>query len=388
MKTFRCDHCGHPLFFENVRCLQCDSDLAFLPDRLALCAIEGVPGQDGVWRRKTARGRREGAPHYRLCHNHVEHQACNFAIAAGDSNDLCLSCRQTRVLPPLSVPENVDRWYRIEVAKRRLWYTLAHLGLVATDRSDGSSDGPVFEFLADMPGQPVLTGHSNGLITLNIIEADDAERVRRRDQLHEPYRTLLGHLRHESGHFYWDRLIDEEGRVDAFREVFGDESIDYSQSLQKHYASGGQPAGWQDHFVSAYATSHPWEDFAETWAHYLHMVDLLETAASYNTRVEVPGAVSEEVDDPFQATRPDFDHLVELWVPVTLLVNSLNRSLGQGDAYPFALSASAVEKLRFVHDVIHSPRGKAAETPDTAAVEAAADEGSAMQQPEPATPAN
>jgi hypothetical protein len=377
MKTFRCDNCGHPLFFENVQCLQCGSALAFLPDRLALCAVEEAQGHDpGTWQRKLPRRTRPASRLYRLCRNHTEHQACNFAVPRDDPNDYCVSCRQTRLLPDLSVPENVERWYKIEVAKRRLFYTLAQLRLVNVCPPDGERDGPVFEFLADTPGHMVMTGHADGLITLNVAEADDAERVKRRVELHEPYRTLLGHLRHESGHYYWDRLIDEEGRVAEFRKVFGDESIDYSEALQRHYASGGQPEGWQDSFVSAYATSHPWEDWAETWAHYLHMVDLLETAASYNTRVEVPGGTEpDEVDDPFESREVDFDGLVEQWVPVTLLVNSLNRSLGQEDAYPFALTAKSLEKLRFIHDVIHSPRRPKQAQPM---------EESAMQPEEPA----
>jgi hypothetical protein len=375
MKTFRCDHCGHPLFFENVQCLQCGSALAFLPHRLALCAIEPVPHQqEGLWQRRTARRRPPANAHWRLCRNHTEHQACNFAVPADDPNAYCVSCRQTRLLPDLTLPENVDRWYRIEVAKRRLFYTLAHLGLVSVAPPNGERDGPVFEFLADTPGNMVMTGHANGVITLNVVEADDAERVKRRVELHEPYRTLLGHLRHESGHYYWDRLIDEGGRTAEFRAVFGDESVSYSESLQRHYASGGMPPGWQDRHVSAYATSHPWEDWAETWAHYLHMVDLLETAASYNTRVEVPGHDADEVDDPFADAHVDFDRLVEQWVPVTLLVNSLNRSLGQEDAYPFALSAAALDKLRFVHEVIHAPKRQA--KPDDG-------QGPAMSAPEP-----
>ncbi|AEG94200.1 zinc-binding metallopeptidase family protein [Ramlibacter tataouinensis] len=361
MKIFRCDHCGQALFFENVRCLHCGSDLAFLPDRLALCAVEPVPdGVPGIWQRKTGRASLARA-RYRLCHNHGTWQACNFAVPEHDPNPLCVSCRQTRVLPDLSVPDNQQRWYRIELAKRRLFFTLARLGLVRTDPPPGERDGPVYEFLADLPGQKVLTGHCNGLITLNVAEADDAERVKRRVELHEPYRTLLGHLRHESGHYYWDRLIQEGGRVAAFREVFGDESVDYAQALAAHYARGGTLPNWQEQHVSAYATAHPWEDWAETWAHYLHMVDLLETAASYGTRVVVPGNgedIVDEVDSPFEP-QTDFDHLVEQWVPVTLLVNSLNRSLGQEDAYPFALSAGALRKLRFVHDVIHEPAAAA-----------------------------
>ena len=371
MKTFRCDHCGHALFFENVQCLQCGSDLAFLPDRLALCAVETVPGgQAGLWRRKTRHRPKGEARHYRLCHNHTEYQACNFAVQAADPNVLCVSCRQTRILPDLSVPDNRERWYRIEAAKRRLFYTLAKLGLVAVFPPSGQRDGPIFEFLADVPGQQVLTGHCGGVITLNIAEADDTERVQRRVALHEPYRTLLGHLRHESGHYYWDRLVRDNARVDAFRQMFGDESAGYNEALDAYYAAGGAPADWQARHVSAYATSHPWEDWAETWAHYLHMVDLLETAASFSTRLAVPGSDDEDVEEvanPFATGAGDFDQLVDQWIPLTLLLNSLNRSLGQDDAYPFALTPGALQKLRFVHDLIHSPQRRSAPAAATSA---------------------
>jgi hypothetical protein len=359
MKTFHCDNCGHPVFFENVSCLKCGSSLAFLPDRLAVCAIEPAPAQPGqeggLWQRRT-RARRSAPPQlYRLCYNHTHHEACNFAVREGDANELCVSCRQTRVLPDLSIPENVQRWYRIEIAKRRLYYTLAKLGLVSVNPPNGQRDGPVFEFLADTPGHQVMTGHASGVITLNIAEADDAERVKRRVALHEPYRTLLGHLRHESGHYYWDRLIAGTPRLERFRAMFGDETPDYSQALQRYYAAGGGTiTGWEARHVSAYATSHPWEDWAETWAHYLHMVDLLETAASYNTSIALSDdAEPEEMTSPFETGTPGFDELVEQWVPLTLLLNSLNRSLGHEDAYPFALSPAAIEKLRFVHDTIH-----------------------------------
>jgi hypothetical protein len=363
MKTFHCQYCGNPIFFENVQCLQCDSAVAFLPDRLNMAAIEpaGGAGKD-LWRPRQ-RGRDASRARYRLCHNHTTQNACNFAVPAEDPNPLCVSCRLTRTLPDLSQPENPARWYRLEAAKRRLFYTLAKLGLVASTPADGQADGPTFEFLADLPGQPVMTGHSQGVITLNVAEADDAERVRRRIEMHEPYRTLLGHVRHESGHYYWDRLIDEGGRVERFREIFGDERQDYQQALQDHYARGGTVPDWQDSFVSEYATAHPWEDWAETWAHYLHMVDLLETAASYNTRITLPGQEldMEEVINPLETGQPQFDTLVDQWVPLTLLVNSLNRSLGQEDAYPFALSVGALHKLRYVHDVICSTRSKSSD---------------------------
>jgi hypothetical protein len=361
MRTFHCDHCGHPIFFENVTCLQCGSALAFLPSRLASCAVEPVPGKEGLWRRRKQRA--ESQRLYRMCFNHDEHHACNFAVPEDDPNPLCVSCRQTRVLPDLSIPENVGRWYRIEIAKRRLFYTLAKLGLASVNPPNGERDGPIFEFLADTPGHPVMTGHAAGVITLNIAEADDAERVKRRVALGEPYRTLLGHLRHESGHFFWDRLIADGHRLEQFRKMFGDESRDYEASLKEYYARGGANiTGWEAQHVSAYATSHPWEDWAETWAHYLHMVDLLETAASYNTRIGIAGDdEGDEVMNPFATGAGDFDALVEDWVPLTLLLNSLNRSLGHEDAYPFALSVAALEKLRFVHDVIQPPNAERAE---------------------------
>ncbi len=361
MKTFHCQFCGHPIFFENVQCLKCGSALAFLPDRLDMAAIEPMPRDGaGLWRPRGS-GHTPSEARYRLCHNHTTQNACNFAVPAADPNRLCVSCRLTRVLPDLSVGDNPQRWLRLEAAKRRLFYTLARLGLVATNPAGGRADGPTFQFLADLPGQPVMTGHAQGVITINVAEADDAERVRRRQEMHEPYRTLLGHFRHESGHYYWDRLIDEGGRVERFRQVFGDERLDYQQALQEHYRRGGTLPGWQERYVSQYATAHPWEDWAETWAHYLHMVDLLETAASYDTRLRIgPQAQLEEVVNPLETGLPRFDTLVQQWVPLTLLVNSLNRSLGQEDAYPFALSPGALEKLRYVHDVISETRSRAA----------------------------
>ncbi len=358
MRTFRCDHCGNALFFENVSCLQCGSALAFLPDRMDLCSIEPAgDGQDGWFRRKAGSHTSEGATgsRWRLCDNHTRAQACNFAIPAHDSNPLCVSCRLTRILPDLSVPDNQQRWYRIEVAKRRLFFTLARLGLVLAAPPNGQLQGPVFEFKADTPDEQVLTGHADRVITLNVSEADDEERVRRRVALHEPYRTILGHLRHESGHYYWDVIIDQAGRHDDFRRVFGDEREDYAQALSQHYERGGLRPGWETTHVSAYATSHPWEDWAETWAHYLHMVDLLETAATFGARMVVPGMETErQFTDPFSAAGLGFDDLVTQWAPLTVMVNSLNRSLGQEDAYPFALSRPAIDKLRFVHDAVRA----------------------------------
>ena len=364
MRAFNCDHCGHLVFFDSVQCLHCGSTLAFLPDALTMAALALAP-QDGagLWRRRGERGGAGGSgPLYRMCRNHTEHQACNFAVPASDDAALCASCRQTRVLPDLSEAGNLGRWRQIEAAKRRLFYTLARLGL---EPAPGRA-GPVFEFLAEWPGgPPVLTGHHSGTITLNVAEADDDERARRRVALGEPYRTLIGHLRHESGHFYWDQLVRDGGRAEDFRRVFGDERQDYAAALSAHYAKGGNLGDWAAHHVSAYAASHPWEDWAETWAHYLHMIDLLETSASYATEVTVPGIYGPQRSraiDPFATPAPDFDAMLQHLVPLTLLLNSLTSSLGQPDAYPFALAEQALAKLRFVHAVV---RGAAAPNPPT-----------------------
>lgn len=356
MRLFRCDHCANTLYFENATCLSCGSELAFLPALMDLCALEAAgPEAPGLWRRKGPRHLHDGT-RWRLCCHRQTAPACNFALPEGDPNTLCVSCRLTRVLPDLSVPGNPQRWHRLEAAKRRLYYTLARLGLVALQPPGGQADGPWFEFKQDQPGAPVMTGHDKGVITLNAAEADDDERVRRRAALHEPYRTLLGHLRHECGHYYWDRLVAPGEHLADFRRLFGDERADYAQALERHYADGPSPA-WQERFVSAYASAHPWEDWAETWAHYLHMLDLLETAAAFGARVVVPGAGGEratQAPDPFGHRPSRFDDLVEPWVALTLLANGLNRSLGQEDAYPFAPSAAALAKLRFVHDLMQA----------------------------------
>ena len=171
-----------------------------------------------------------------------------------------------------------------------------------------------------------MTGHDNGLVTIALAEADDAERERRRAAMGEPYRTLLGHFRHEVGHYYWDRLVRDEGRLDQCRAVFGDDSQDYEQALQRHYNEGA-PANWQENYVSAYATTHPWEDFAETWAHYLHIVDTLEMAGSFGVSVDPKldhsGELEGEVDfNVYKVGNPQ--QLVDVWLPLTFALNSLS----------------------------------------------------------------
>jgi len=354
MKIFHCDHCGHLLFFENVHCVKCSAPLAFLPDLMVVASLDPTE-KEGVY--STPIPRAEGKV-YRLCANYTAHNICNLAISADDPHSLCISCRLTRVIPNLSKPGHEQAWYKLEVAKRRLVYTLLGLELPLNNKLEDPENGLTFEFLADPedPAAPkVMTGHDQGVITVNLAEADDAEREKRRQSLQEPFRTLLGHFRHEVGHYYWDRLVrDDKERLTKFREMFGDERQDYGDALKQHYQNG-PPGNWPSRFVTAYAASHPWEDWAESWAHYLHMVDTLETASACGlslkprrkndpTMTVVPNLVADEATP--------FDKLMAAWYPLTYVLNNLNRGLGLPDGYPFVLSTPAVEKLQFVHEMI------------------------------------
>jgi hypothetical protein len=213
-----------------------------------------------------------------------------------------------------------------------------------------------FDFLRDWPDQPVTTGHAHGVITVNALEADDAVREQTRAALHEPYRTLLGHLRHEVGHYYWDRLVARTDWLNAFRQLFGDERADYQAALQRHYTQGS-PTDWREKHVSEYASSHPWEDWAESWAHYLHLRDALDTAASFGlTADDVESRVQPfDMNVLWDASRPgsaSYLQLVNDWLRLTSVLNELSDSMGQAPFYPFTLTAPVVAKLQVVHEVI------------------------------------
>jgi hypothetical protein len=349
MRSFHCDHCRQLVFFENSRCLRCEHELAYLPDLNVIGSLEAAGGDLWCTPLPRARGRR-----YRLCANYRDANVCNWAVSEQDTNPLCRSCRLTRVIPDLAQPGHREAWYRLEMAKRRLLYSLIQLQLPIRTKADDAERGLAFELLADpeQPGSRVLTGHQAGVIIISVAEADDVEREKRRRQLHEPYRTLLGHFRHEIGHYYWDCLIASSRWLATFRELFGDEQQDYSQALQRHYDCG-PVADWQDSYISAYASVHPWEDWAESWAHYLHMTDALETAASFGLRLmpQRPGDPALQADVHLEHN-VDFERLIEDWYPLTYALNCLNRGLGLPDGYPFVLSAPVIDKLRFIHTVI------------------------------------
>lgn len=354
MKPFHCDACGGLVFFENNACVKCGHALGFLPEILDLSAVEAGEGDT---LRPLAPA--SGGKSHRRCANGRQHDICNWLVPADDVEPFCAACRLNEMVPDLSVTGNRERWYLLECAKRRLIYTVLKLRLPLDAVATEGRPALRFRFLGDTNSTtPVLTGHESGVITLNIAEADDDVREARRVSLHEPLRTLLGHFRHEIAHYYWDRLIANSQWRERFRMLFGDERDDYVTALKRHYANGPL-ADWLERSVSAYASAHPWEDWAETWAHYFHIVDTIETAAAFGLtlRPRHPSAESMTAD-PKKAAKEEagFDLILATWFPLTYALNSLNRGMGLSDLYPFVLSAAAIEKLRFIHEVVEGSK--------------------------------
>lgn len=348
MRRFLCPNCSNEVHFSNSQCVQCSSFLGYVPSRDEITLLNA--GADGF----------AGATgDYVTCANRTSIN-CNWVCESGKEDHLCLSCCHTTKSPDITDETNRERWDRLERAKRRLIYAIKKFGLPLEDHFEAADGVLHFELLADEigkvdeDGKPVrvMTGHFNGKITININEADDAIRVRNRVALGEPYRTLIGHFRHEVAHYYWDKLVAHQPTLDAFRALFGDEREDYGDALKAHYDNGPKP-DWQKTYVSAYAGAHPWEDFAETWAHYFHMVSGLETAYAYAInpqaiRIGAPQLV--QLKDPYHVT--DLQQLLDHWVPLTVAMNAMNRSIGNQDYYPFVLSAAIYEKFDFIHRLI------------------------------------
>jgi hypothetical protein len=366
MRIFHCA-CGATIFFENTVCLKCKRELGYLTDRQTMSSLEPAsPGDAWKALAPEAQGRT-----YRKCRNYAEHDVCNWMVPAEEPSPFCVACRLNRTIPDLDPPQNRTYWAEIESAKRRLVYSLLALGLPVKSKLEDEAQGLAFDFLADpapsdgspAPSERIMTGHENGIITFNIAEADEIEREQIRRQMNERYRTLLGHFRHESGHYYWERLVRGSPFEPAFRELFGDERQDYAEALQRHYEGGGPP-DWQVRFISVYASSHPWEDWAETWAHYLHMTDTLETSRAFG--ISADDSAEEIIEGQLfgmrdfrrtgEARLGSFAELLRECVWETLALNSLSRGMGMRDAYPFVLSEEVARKLKFVHDVVAASR--------------------------------
>ena len=321
------------MFFENTECLRCGQALGFGPDQLTMVSfVEG------------------GGP--RHCANQAL-AACNWLVdtASGGPSQLCRSCQLTRTRPADGDLAALSAFADAESAKRRVVFQLLNLHLPLTSWAD--RPGGLGYDLLSSNGTRVVTGHLDGIVTIDLAESDDPHREQIRQEMGEPYRTMLGHLRHETGHYYWSVLVEQVGRLDEFRALFGDEQADYGAALTRHY-NEGPPAGWADRHVSAYATMHPWEDWAETFAHYLHIRDTLQTAAAFGMRIDVPD-IPLSAEPAVQVDHEPFESILADWLPLTYALNAVNRSMGRDDLYPFVLSPSVVEKLTWVHQTVAEP---------------------------------
>lgn len=371
MHPFRCSQCQTTVFFENDHCGVCGAALGFVPglqQMLAFAPPGGalVPGASGTaW---PVSGGSPPAAALRPCANRLDHGVCNWMLDDGDLLLLCRSCRLTQLLPALDIGRNRQRWQAIEQAKRRLLFTLLGLGMMPEPKTGpGDAQGLRYVLLEDLPGQePVQTGHDSGTITLNVAEADDDWREAQRVRLREPMRTLLGHLRHETAHWLQQRWIDNMPAAERCRAVFGDERADYGAALATHYAQGA-PANWPEHFISAYAAAHPWEDWAETCAHWLLVLDAVQTASAWGLRLQ--GGPAQAMPHSTDLARwPDIERLVlQQWLPVSQFLNAMNRCLGRGDSYPFLIPPEVLHKMATVQALLHEASRPATRAPASAA---------------------
>ena len=353
-RAYKC-RCGNHIFFDNTLCLACKSQLGLLPDEGQVAALDPGP-TPGTWR---VEGRKELL---KFCANRDSQAACNWMMYAHNPKTYCIACRLNRTIPNLDDADNARYWTKIEAAKRRLVAQLIALGLPVRSKVEEDPErGLMFDFLRSPPKGPrVMTGHASGLITINVEEADDAKREQIKHDLHEPYRTLLGHFRHEVGHYYWDRLVWDTKWLEPFRQLFGDERASYAEALKRNYEQG-PPADWANSYISSYATMHPWEDWAETWAHYLHVVDSLGTAMGF-------GLDAGDLEDEhpavharcaLRARRSQCRALpvaAERLARVTMVLNEMARSMGQPDFYPFVMSKPVVAKLQFIQMAVIDAR--------------------------------
>jgi hypothetical protein len=357
-RTYEC-RCGRTVFFRNSLCLACHAPLGYEPESGELYPLSPATNA-GTWRLDASDGS-DGELAYRRCHNFDLAPGCNWLVPESDDTPYCRACRLNRTIPDQSDPDNQRYWRAIENAKRRMVAELISLGLPVRSHAEDPEHGLTFDLLRSPPEGPrVMTGHVGGLITLNVEEADDVKREAMRHGLHEPYRTLLGHFRHEMGHYYWDLLVSGTRWHEPFRELFGDERADYAAAIEANYRIG-PPVDWPQRYISAYASSHPWEDWAETWAHYLHVHDSLDTAMGFgflgeHLSTEIEGYTEADLYDPSDPDRERVLRLFNTWLGLTAALNEMARSMGQPDLYPFVTSRSVVRKLHFIHLVARGAR--------------------------------
>ena len=343
MKVFECGYCNYPLFFENNQCSNCGHACGYRDSDHKMLTFDPL-GTSLISDREKIE--------YKYCKN-KEHEVCNWLLEKNDKHDYCPACQLNRTIPNLSDKENFPKWKNLEIAKHRLIYQLQKMGLELLSKMV-NNEGLCFDFIVKMNNPNIMTGHASGVITILLQEADSVLREQIRKQLQEPYRTLIGHLRHEVGHYFWERLIsNNKEALSAFRAIFGNEEADYSNALQIYYKVGALD-NWQDFFISKYATSHPWEDWAETWAHYLHIMDMVETAHFFGLKVnsnEISKNMRIEATfDPYLIK--DFETIINTCIPLSFAVNSINRAMGVPDVYPFVITQGVVKKMTFIHELL------------------------------------
>jgi hypothetical protein len=317
-------------------CLSCGRPLGFSLDDMALLVIGSADdsGHAGF----------VNADNYQLCAN-MHLAECNWLVEKAPIARLCPSCVLTRTRPNDNDTKALAAFADAEKAKRRLITELHELKLPIVGRDEDPQYGLAFDLLSSEQ-EKVFTGHHNGVITLDLAEGDDVHREQLRIAMDEPYRTLLGHFRHEIGHYYYYRLVSTSQDYAArFGELFGDAEADYQAALDRHYHEGAPP-GWEQNYVSSYATMHPAEDWAETFAHYLHIRDALDTAAAFGF-AQAAATFERKVLGP-----SSFDTIIDMWLPLSWALNMVNRSMGKGDLYPFVLPAAVLEKMQFIHTII------------------------------------
>jgi hypothetical protein len=372
MKTFKCSCKNHQLlFFESKYCLACNR-IVGVDDNFNKVEAYDLDEETGYYFKST---QQKKVP-YKKCDNNAEYQACNgmvnmdtFVAVPNNDEVLCFACRFNETIPDLSIIEHIPLWKKVEIAKRRAIYTLKALSLPLDNILQNPESGLSFDFIADSNvndnflsklenQEAVYTGHDNGHITINLAEANEVARSSTKLAMGEKYRTLLGHFRHELGHYYFEKLIlVSPEKHELCKKYFGDDELDYAEELEKYYESGA-PENWDNDFISEYATMHPYEDWAETWAHYMHIIDTLETAKNFNITGSLNGhTVDNELNLPQNSylfsSQTSINTILDTWMDFAIILNSLNRSMGMNDAYPFVLTQSVRTKLSFIHHAIH-----------------------------------
>jgi hypothetical protein len=385
MKTFKCDcENNQILFFESSTCIACERVVG-VDDNFDKVETYNLDKKSGYYFKTN-----QSEVHYQKCDNNANYHICNgmvnmntFEPVPNKDEVLCFACRFNETIPDLSIAEHIPLWKKMEIAKRRAIYTLKALSLPLQNIRQNPKSGLSFDFTTDRDvsdhfvsklddQETVFTGHDNGHITINLAEADEVARSNIKHVLKEHYRTLLGHFRHELGHYYFEKLIAKSKKKHQLcKKYFGDDELDYQEALKKHYEKGA-PKDWKDNFISEYATMHPYEDWAETWAHYMHIMDTLETAKNFN----ITGSIGDSSDSGnvgdlklpqssyFFSSQTSITSILDTWMDFSVILNSLNRSMGMNDAYPFVLTQSVRTKLSFIHHAIHNKLDRMPELTD------------------------